>query len=206
LHSGGYTPDDPLVVIDPYGLSPLTAVAVFKTAEAVRVSVLVQGKTQSADISFDFEGYSTEHIVPIYGLYVDYSNTAVFTLTDRNGRVSEMTLDIHTDILPKRFEKTLIKTYNPQPEKYNVGLNFSSWYMFAYDINGDYRWISNDQGYQSVLWNYSNGTYLCPLDAANQSIITERNMLGKYLRILYAPSGSYGIHHDIEQMPNGNLL
>ncbi|MDR1532430.1 MAG: aryl-sulfate sulfotransferase [Clostridiales bacterium] len=206
LDSGAYTFSGPLIVVDPYGYAPLTAAAAFETAEPSKISVLVQGKTPAADIAFEFDEYRTKHIVPIYGLYADKLNTVTLTAVDKSGRISVTSVEIRTDALPERLAKFVITTYAAQPDKYSSGLNFSSVNKYAYDINGDYRWIINDRGAAVTYWNYSEGTYICPMESANQSLLVERNTLGKYLRLWYAPSGGVGIHHDIEEMPGGNLL
>ena len=48
LHTGTYTAEEPLVLDNPYGCSPLTALAVFTTEEPTRVSIRVHGKTNDA--------------------------------------------------------------------------------------------------------------------------------------------------------------
>ena len=66
--SNGYSLDEALIVVNPYGMSPLSAVAVFSTEEACGGTVTVKGKSAENDVTGTFEE-ATEHIVPIYGLY-----------------------------------------------------------------------------------------------------------------------------------------
>lgn len=47
----GYTWDDPMVILNPYQISPLTAVVLFDTEEEYGVRFTVKGKTAAADIS-----------------------------------------------------------------------------------------------------------------------------------------------------------
>ena len=50
----GYSFEEPSVILDPYGTSPLTAVVVFSTEEEVGGTVTVKGKAPENDISGTF--------------------------------------------------------------------------------------------------------------------------------------------------------
>ena len=69
----GYSLDNPNVIINPYGNSPLTGIAMFETSDYSEVSISVNG-----DINYTF-GKNKHHIIPIYGLYADYDNTICIT-------------------------------------------------------------------------------------------------------------------------------
>ena len=67
LNSGEYSFEEPLVVVDPYGLSPLTALVLFTSEEPLSISVHVPGKTKLADVDYTFDGYNTNHMIPVCG-------------------------------------------------------------------------------------------------------------------------------------------
>lgn len=50
LDSGTYTFDDPLIVQDPYNMSPLTALILYTSEKPELVSIKIVGKTKKADI------------------------------------------------------------------------------------------------------------------------------------------------------------
>ena len=54
--SGGYTLDDPFVVVNPYGISPLTALVMFDTDEEVQVAVKVMGNQPEENIELSIGG------------------------------------------------------------------------------------------------------------------------------------------------------
>ena len=85
LRSGAYTLDEPFVLLDPYGVSPLTAVLLFTTEEPVRVDIHIAGDTPEAEVDFAFSEYETEHMIPVYGLYADRANAVTVTARTRTG-------------------------------------------------------------------------------------------------------------------------
>ena len=97
----GYTWDDPMVILNPYQISPLTAVVLFDTEEEYGVRFTVKGKTAAADISGEIDAASS-HRVPIIGLYPGEDNTVVLELLDDSGRVKDsQEITITTEALPR---------------------------------------------------------------------------------------------------------
>ena len=90
--SNGYSLDEALIVVNPYGMSPLSAVAVFSTEEACGGTVTVKGKSAENDVTGTFEE-ATEHIVPIYGLYNNDTTEVVITLDDGTSATFEVTTE-----------------------------------------------------------------------------------------------------------------
>ena len=80
FEAGAYTASSPLVVRNPYLISPLTAMILFKTAVKQEVTLTVKGKEPEGDISHTFPA-DTVHILPVYGLYADCENTVELILS-----------------------------------------------------------------------------------------------------------------------------
>ena len=72
----GYSIDNPNLVVNPYGNSPLTAIVMFDTDGYSEVSITIKGKDDSGDINYTFSS-DKHHLIPIYGLYADYDNTVI---------------------------------------------------------------------------------------------------------------------------------
>ena len=204
LSSGAYGFDDPLVVVDPYGMSPLTALALFGSDEPVNISIHIPGNTESADIVYTFEGYHTLHMVPIYGLYPGKSNTAILTAKTLSGVLQTSELEIETEPLPPELARNIILTDSVQPENYQPGFNYTFIPKTAFDINGQYRWFYNDFGLlHTALYDYyghmvfSKGNY-----HEGDTLLFSVNALGRVHSVYYSP---YGAHHDIASS-NGSLL
>ena len=126
----GYSLDNPNVIINPYGNSPLTGIAMFETSDYSEVSISVNG-----DINYTF-GKNKHHIIPIYGLYADYDNTIVLRSENK-----EKVINIKTDKLPDDFGEVLC---DGNYSFYNGN------YPYASDSNGNVRWYLNKKYYGNI--------------------------------------------------------
>ena len=100
---GNYTLTEPLVQLNPYGIAPLTALIMFHTKIPVSVYVTIKGKATAGDFTVEFPE-TTEHYLPIYGLYADYDITVEIRLSDGQHQV----IRVKTEPAP---EKVKIPTY-----------------------------------------------------------------------------------------------
>ena len=199
----GYTLDNPNVILNPYGNSPLTALIIFDTKEAVSPVVTINGKDELTTFTQDFEK-SVNHVLPIYGLYADYDN--VITIKCGN-EVKQVT--IKTDELPSDF--ILPEKVYKEEDKLTNDLYFytpsSKGYTCAYDVNGDVRWYLTNY----ALWKIdrlANGHLMVSTERLVNSPyymtgLYEMDLLGKIYNE-YGLEGGY--HHDYYEMENGNLL
>ena len=126
----GYSLDNPNVIINPYGNSPLTGIAMFETSDYSEVSISVNG-----DINYTFSK-NKHHIIPIYGLYADYDNTIVLRSEGK-----EKVINIKTDKLPDDFGEVLC---DGNYSFYNGN------YPYASDSNGNVRWYLNKKYYGNI--------------------------------------------------------
>ena len=198
-----YTFDNPKVVLNPYEISPLTALIIFETKDRTNVTVTIKGKDDKTTITNEFKP-TNEHYLPIYGLYPDTNNEVNISM---NGE--SKTIYIKTDKLPDDF----VKPTNVYADRNELGTEMyfftpsSSGYASAYDINGDVRWYLTE----TLTWDIqrlNNGHLLLSTNRLmnNPYYMTglyEIDLLGK---IYYEYSLEGGYHHDVFEMPNGNLL
>jgi len=205
LNSDQYSFEDPLVIIDPYGLSPLTAIALFTSEEPIQISLHIAGKTKFADVDFTFYGFNTSHLIPIYGLYPGEVNEVELKATLHNGESKNKNIEIITDSLPPELSRYIIQTDLVKPANYQPGFNFTYSYKSAFDVNGEYRWFYNDFLLLQSTVNDYQGNIIVSKGAYHEGdvLLYEINKLGKILRVYYSP---YGVHHDIIAIENGNFL
>jgi len=201
--SEGYTIENPNIILNPYEISPLTALVIFETEEVVEPTVIINGKDENTTFTNTF-GSSKIHYLPIYGLYPDYNNEIII----KYGDISK-TIYIKTDKLPDDF--ILPTKVESDKSKLDNELYFfspsSKGYMCAYDVNGDVRWYLTE----SFTWNINrlkNGNLLISTERlVNPPYYTtglyEINLLGK-IYTEYKLDGGY--HHDYFEMENGNIL
>ena len=203
LEISGYTLDDPNVVLNPYEISPLTALVIFETDEEVSPEVTIHGDSDLTTYTHTF-AKGTEHYLPIYGLYAGRENKVTIKCGDE-----EKELTIKTDELPDDF--ILPTSVKKDESKLNNDLYFytpsSFGYTAAYDVNGDVRWYLTE----SAIWEINrldNGRLLVNTERLAEvpyysTGLYEMDMLGK-IYTEYSLPGGY--HHDYYEMENGNLL
>ena len=203
LEISGYTLDDPNVVLNPYEISPLTALVIFETDEEVSPEVTIHGDSDLTTYTHTF-AKGTEHYLPIYGLYAGRENKVTIKCGDEEKELTIKTDELHDDfILPTSVKKNESKLSN---DLYFYTPS-SSGYTAAYDVNGDVRWYLTE----SAIWEINrldNGRLLVSTERLAEvpyysTGLYEMDMLGK-IYTEYSLPGGY--HHDYYEMENGNLL
>lgn len=203
----GYTIDSPNVIKNPYGKSPLTALVIFRTTNSVSPTVTIQGDDDLTTFSHTFNS-STDHYLPIYGLYADRDNKVTISYKDGDQSVAK-DITITTDKLPD--DMVLPTEVKANKEKLANELYFftpsSKGYTVAYDVNGDVRWYIDQQATWKID-RLDNGHLLLSTERLiNQPYYTtglyEMDLLGKVYTEFSLPGG---YHHDYFEMANGNLL
>lgn len=225
LKSGEYTEDNIYVQLDPYDASPLSALLLFQTEEAMKVDISVAGKDEATTIKNSFDDYTTDHSVPILGLYADTENEVTVTLTDESGNRVEKKVTIKTGTLAKSIAAIDVKEVDTQ--KMELGdseLTFvvpSTKRAYAFDANGDVRWYSTRYN-SHIFKELDNGNLLYLTkesnDADTYNVLLETDYLGKiYHRYDFSSSSAANdtgksegemtvIHHDGIGLPSGNFL
>lgn len=214
LNSGNYTFEEPMVILNPYKISPLTGLVLFQTEEEVGVRITVKGKTEAADIMGEVEA-STSHRVPIVGLYPSMENTVVLELLDKNNQViATKELKVPTSGLPEEFENMIepVKTSGESAFGLTMLYGQQCLYPFAYDSAGDIRWYFEKECGNYGMYNLSNGrvifqdtgAYATSQQKPQSTNLYELDYLGRAYNMYYLPNGSH--HEVIEKEPGGNLL
>ena len=203
LEKTNYTMEHPNIILDPYDISPLTALVIFETSDLTAPKVTVKGKDENTTFTKTFTP-SKKHILPIYGLYPDTNNEVTI---ECNGKKN--VFYIKTDPLPEDFALPTKVVSNKEElgnELYFVTPS-SDGYVAAYDVNGDVRWYLNE----SFTWDIkrlNNGNILL---SSNRLInppyymtgLMEMDLLGK---VYYEYTLPGGYHHDVFELENGNFI
>ena len=200
----GYSLEEALIVVNPYGTSPLSAVAVFSTEEACGGTVTVKGKSAENDVTGTFDA-EKDHIVPIYGLYNNDTTEVVITLDDGTSTSFEVTTeDINVDYGTITAEMKSEASYD------YTNLTFVCCTMgslYAVDAAGDIRFYTKMGGTLGIH-QLENGHLLMPASyilkpSYYKEGMIEVDLMGKIYSEYMIPGGQ---HHDFVEMPNGNLL
>lgn len=215
LDKGEYSFEKPLVILNPYQNSPLTAVAVFSTKEESQIQVTVKGKTQENDITDTIDA-TKQHIIPIVGLYAEMENNVILEELDKDGKaVRSTTLKIQTDSLPDVFIDAvkMEKKTTESSVKLMVVTGGANPYIYGFDSSGDIRWAllytkgANFGGYPLTNGHFlieSENTLMANAGEPRSTQYHEVDYLGRVYQDYFFTSGA---HHEIkEKEPDGNLL
>ena len=141
LRRGEYTIEHPLIKWNPYFISPLSAVVLFRTEQPTAVVVPIRGKERAGDIRYTFPP-ALEHVLPVLGLYPGENNQV--ELSVYQGRTVQLRIPVPP--LDKRFDRLICMETTPEylgnelifltPAISMTGESP----VCAYDYRGDLRW------------------------------------------------------------------
>ncbi|MCI8454798.1 MAG: aryl-sulfate sulfotransferase [Lachnospiraceae bacterium] len=221
FEQGEYTFQNPLVVLDPYGVSPLTAILMFRTEERCQISIKIPGGGEKSidDVSFTFEGYEVEHRIPVYGMLAGQVNQIYLTAEKYSGGKIENIIEITTakaiDAICSRSNK-----YRLWDESaYQPGLNFANEInvgdegRFAFDSEGNCRWYITGRTEGTILEHLTHSVeftqdgycYMgCGAYATGKPVVfLKMDYLGKILGAYYVANC---LHHEITETDNNTLI
>ncbi len=204
LEAGHYTLDNPLVKYNAYLVNPLSAVVLFKTDEETAIKVTVLGKTPQANIYHTFPRAKT-HVLPIVGLYSDYTNKVEISAYQGGSTVVEIqTPDVYNGVKPVFSMET-----TPEYLQDNIILVSPAGEDLAsgFDYAGDARWHMNIACVFDVKrlknGNLIMGSHRLIKMPYYMSGLYEISPCGKIYKEFRLPGG---YHHDEFEMEDGNLL
>ena len=201
LEDTDYTIDEPKVILNPYGNSPLTALIIFETNDLTTPTITIKGKDGAEDITHTFIPNKV-HILPVYGLYADYENEVVINVSEK-----EKTIKIKTEALPKDFIKDDVTENSLKNGQFYFTTPEDKNYTVAYDNDGEVRWYLTGD-YKWEVQRLNNGHLLISSDKLvnlpyYSKGLMEIDLLGK---IYYQYDIPNGYHHSVIEMPSGNFL
>jgi arylsulfate sulfotransferase len=200
---GGYTLQNPLVVENPYGVAPLTALLMFATEKPAEITLGIAGDEPLNSVETLFPA-RTNHEIPVFGLYAGRDNQIRLQARFADGTTETNSISIKTGPLPSGFP--VLEAQKTQPDKMQPGWTvlyaLNDQYNAIVDSNGDVRWYSNFGS--SVFNRLKNGHILLSVYGNGGNLLYETDLLGKAYRFYNIPHG--GIHHGAIELPNGNLL
>lgn len=180
----GYTLDNPNVVLNPYKISPLTALILFETEEEETITITIHGKDANSTYQNTFNK-ATKHYIPIYGLYPNTINK----IDIKCGEITK-TIEIETEPLPIDL---IPKTINNQSN--NLYFITTDTYPYALDNNNEVRWYLT-KNYTQKINTLQNGHILLSNDIKNNNQyhigLLELDLLGKIYKQYNIDNGYYG--------------
>lgn len=188
--SYGYTLNNPNIIINPYEISPLTALIIFETEKETEVSITVEGKTPETTYKNTFKK-SKIHYIPVYGLYPDHKNKVILKCNNQ-----EKKIEIQTNKLPGNFKN------NEQNTQNNPIFISDNNIIYALDQNNDIRWYLT-KNYTKKISRLSNGNFLLSNDKKNQNGyntgLLEIDLFGKIYKEYQIKDGYYGSYVELDK-------
>lgn len=199
---GKYDYKNPYIVVNPYLISPQTALMLFKTDKKEKVTITIKGKHDD-DIVKEFEA-SKDHYIPLYGLYGKYENTVI--IKTESGKTSNIKVKIDGGTNHGDIEVITNNVGNSNGEFY-FGTTALGTASLGIDNYGEVRWFLSEDYSKGMVMLQNGHLLLSDITKGPNAISTggviEVDMLG-YIHNQYEIEGGY--HHDAYEKKDGNLL
>ena len=186
----GYTLENPNIILNPYGDSPLTAMILFETEEEEPVTIVIEGKDQNSTYTNTFKS-TTKHYIPVYGLYPNTENKIEIKCGNITKTITITTDPLPNDLIPKSIENN----------SNNLYFITSDTYPYALDNNNEVRWYLTKK-YTKKISRLQNGHFLLSTDTliSNQkySGLVEIDLLGKIYKQYDLNNGYYGSYAETD--------
>lgn len=198
MASSLYTIENPKILINPYEISPLTALLIFKTSEKTSVKVYINGEFYMTTTS------TKEHSIPLVGLVANKEND-IKVVNDKKSYNYKINLPINgiTDKLDIKVKNDNYKDY------YLTSSSTSSLLYSAFNSKGELTWHL-DMPSQGMIKPLPNGNFIVPAEefvkeylVANFTSLYEINYLGKIIK-RYDTKLKY--HHDLQVLSDNTLM
>lgn len=213
--------EDPELILDPTGTTPLAARLTLVSNTPSTVTVEVNGGDEGP-WSLGFDEPAAAHVLPLLGFRADTSYQLTVTLTgaDDSSDILELAgpLLLVTDPLPDRFPELVVQT--SVPARMEPGLNLFDvtgprYYIVIVDAAGEVVWFQTLPAPAAEVRQLDNGNLLYLASGT----IVESDLLGNAVRRyrVIAPGGNPGdaiavedpgggFHHDVHPTPMGTLI
>lgn len=214
LRSEKYTFNNMLVVVDPYGEAPLTALVLFTTIMDYRVRTIVKGDTEATDFVAEFPA-EKRHRIPIIGLYPGRKTEVTIELLDENGEVCDaQSFPLKTEPLPEDLKGIItVKKANQDSAFKDIliagGIDIKP---CVFDREGQIRWYLRRKPKGYGIFPLSKGRFLfmereisAPSFTNPHSVqMYDMDYLGRVGRTYLVKNGA---HHTVEEKTlSGNIL
>lgn len=190
-----------LVIINPYGIAPLSAIVIFNTDVNCTVKYTILGQRGSEDyVNYD-NNYTTKHQTAILGLYSNAFNIVKLELLDKDGNCIDSKKILINSHKNSNFNfKVNIKKTSDNIDKFCLVTGGYSEVTYAFDKNGNIRYLQSRQSYSYGIHLLDDTNYLfvekrmrCPnYGNAHSVIMHEMDFLGRAYKTI---KNEKGVHH-----------
>ena len=188
-----YTITNPYIELNPYKISPLSAIIIFKTSTDKEVELFINDKKATKMES------TKKHIIPIYGLKEDYNNKIKILMDDKTYEYN-----IKTEKSKNNFPLKVNKSYETDSIYFTVA-SYET-YLTGWDYEGNLRFYLTTDNRMDVEWLSNNHFIIGVSDgqfAENCIGFVEMDYLGKIYNY-YTLENGYSFETQV--LSNGNIM
>lgn len=191
-----YTFNNPYVELNPYKISPLSAIIIFNTDEEIEIDLYIN------DYHVTTLDKTREHTIPIYGLLSDYDNRIKLVAGEQTKELTIKTnkADIKFPLVPEITSREV-----NNEEFYFTVASFET-YLTAWDNQGNLRFYLTVDNRMDVEW-LNNGHFLIGVSdgefAENFLGFVEMDYLGKIYNYYTMPNG---YSFEFQVLSNGEYM
>ena len=177
----GYTLENPNLIKNPYGDSPLSAMILFETSYQTKITIRIYNKDNTSFIENTYKE-DTKHILPIYGLAENNENK-IEVITNKEKK----TYSIKTEEVEKfnSFENIEV-----QPNKLNLVVDNNK--LYGIDSNHNIIWYYKNK-VESLPYLLQNGNILLEINNNQRYSLIEIDLSGKIYKQINLESKIYDI-------------
>lgn len=206
LRSDKYKFNKMLIVEDPFGEAPLTALALFTTIMDYRVRATVRGDSEQTSFVFEYPA-EKRHRIPILGLYPGRETEVVIELLDENGESCDCReFSLSTKPLPQGLPEVIEIEEKQKVQDFCNTLvsGGGSFWPFVLDHDGRVRYYLARKLEGCGIFPLSKGRFLCMDDRVPNAVqMYDMDFLGRVGRTYLVDEG---VNYAIENTQGGNLL
>ena len=188
-----YTLESPYIELNPYKISPLSAIIIFQTDKNEEVKLYINDKFETT-----FES-AKKHIIPIYGLKENFDNVIKIETSS-----STMEHIIKTNASNIKYPLKVSKSYKTDDLYFTVA-SYET-YLTAWDYDGNLRFYLTTDNRMDVEW-LENGHFIIGVTqgqfAENFLGFVEMDYLGKIYNY-YTMENGFSFESQI--LSNGNIM
>ena len=191
-----YTLENAYIELNPYKISPLSAIIIFQTEKETEIKVYINGDLKTTTEK------SKKHTIPIYGLFEDYKNIIELEANDK-----KIEYTIKTEKSNLNYPLEILES-SSTVNKDNIYFTVASYetYLTGWDIEGNLRFYLTVDNRMDVEW-LDNGHFLIGTSqgqfAENFVGFVEMDYLGKIYNY-YTMENGYSF--EFQTLKNGNYL
>ena len=196
LSNKKHTFDEAYVELNPYGISPLSAIIIFTTDKAEEIKLYINNEYRTT-----LEA-TIKHAIPIYGLYEDYSNIVKLEMGDRSVEYTIKTK-------PSNLEYTLnVEEVSKKVDTQTLYFTVASYatHLTGWDTEGKLRFYLTTDNRMDVEW-LDNGHFIIGTSqgqfAENFLGFVEMDYLGKIYNY-YTMENGFSFESQI--LSDGNIM